>query len=147
MESVTRGPATPEDTAFARRVHHEANRDVVVRQFGVWDEAAQDRFFEVDWQPGIYEIVLLDGEPCGYVCVDARADDVYVRNIHVLPAFQGRGVGTQLLREAIARADARGVPTRLQTLHLNRAANLYRRLGFVEVGRTGTHILFERPVP
>ena len=38
---------------------------------------------------------------------------------------------------------ARGVAVRLQTHLVNRAAELYRRLGFQERGRTVTHILME----
>jgi ribosomal protein S18 acetylase RimI-like enzyme len=141
---ITRRPATPADTEFARSVHHAAVRDVVERQFGPWNEAQQDRFFDGDWKPEIFEIILCDGVPCGYVCVEDRADDVHVREIDILPEYQGRGIGTHILRDAIARADARGVPIRLGTLHENRASALYQRLGFVETGRTATHLVFER---
>jgi hypothetical protein len=34
---ITRRRATAADTAWARRVHHAAVRDVVERQFGTWD--------------------------------------------------------------------------------------------------------------
>jgi ribosomal protein S18 acetylase RimI-like enzyme len=61
----------------------------------------------------------------------------------LLPEFQNRGIGTAVLRELLAHAEGRGVPVQLGTLHANRAAALYRRLGFREIGRTQTHILFE----
>jgi ribosomal protein S18 acetylase RimI-like enzyme len=140
---IGRRPATETDRDLARRVHHEAYRDAVERQFGRWVEAEQDRFFAAAWVAARHEIVLCDGQPCGYVCVEECADDVHVRELVIMPEFQGRGIGTALLGEALERARGRGVPVRLGTFHHNRAAELYRRLGFREVGRTRSHILME----
>ena len=141
---ITRRQATEADTAFARRVHHAAYRDVVERQFGAWNEADQDRFFESDWRDAAFEIVLADGTPCGYTCIEDRAADVHVRELVVAPDFQGRGIGTTILREVIERAEARGVPAHLGTFRTNRALDLYRRLGFREIERTDVHVILER---
>jgi GNAT superfamily N-acetyltransferase len=141
--NVIRRPATVEDTEFARRVHHAAYRDVVERQFGPWDEAVQNWFFDSDWRDAQHEIVLVDGTPCGYVSIEERAADIHVRELVVAPAFQGRGIGTTILQDLIERARVRGVPIRLGTHRVNRANHLYRRLGFRETGQTDTHILLE----
>ena len=140
---VTRRPATEADAEFARRVHHAAYRDVVERQFGPWDEAAQDRYFARDWGDAVFAIVLADGVPCGYACVEDRAAeaDVHVRELVIAPEHQGRGIGTALLREVQARARERGVPVHLGTFTRNRALALYQRLGFREIGRTESHVL------
>ena len=145
--NVTRRPATEEDTELARGIHHAALRDVVERQFGHWDDVAQDRYFEGDWREAQFEMILADGVPCGYVCIEDRAADVHLREIVIAPEFQGRGIGTAIVREVIERARNRGVPARLGALHQNRALALYRRLGFRDVGRTDTHIGLEwRPI-
>jgi GNAT superfamily N-acetyltransferase len=140
---VRRRPALPSDAELARRVHHLGYREAVERQFGAWDETQQDRFFAGDWDAASFEVLLCDGEPCGYACVEERDDHVLVREIVVAPAFQGRGIGSAVLRETQERARARGVPVRLGTLFTSRAAVLYRRLGFRETGRSATHIGFE----
>jgi len=142
MELTTR-PASASDTAFARRVHHQGYREMIERQFGAWVDQDQDRFFAATWATARYDIVLCDGVPCGYVCLEDRATDVQVREIVVLPEFQGRGVGSALLGRVLDRARARKVPVRLRTRITNRAARLYRRLGFRETGRTETHLLLE----
>lgn len=140
---ITTRQALDADADFARSVHHQAYRDVVVRQFGAWDEGAQDEFFKGDWVPREFEIILCDAVPCGYLCVEDRGSDIHVRELVISPQFQGRGVGSQILRDVIERAGARRVPVRLGTLHANRALHLYRRLGFRESERTETHVLME----
>lgn len=60
------------------------------------------------------------------------------------PDHQGRGLGTELLRRVLARADARRLPVRLQVLKGNPARRLYRRLGFVDAAETETHHVMER---
>lgn len=140
---ITKRPALEADTDFARSVHHLAYRDVSERQYGPWDERAQDEFFADDWVPAEFEIILCDGVPCGYTCVEDRADDIHVRELVISPPFQGRGIGTRILLDILARAGTRRVPVRLGTHHANRAAGLYRRLGFREFDRTATHVLME----
>ena len=139
---LARRPATELDTAIARRVHHLAYRDVVVAQFGAWNEEVQDGFFADNWATAAFEMLIWDGEACGYACVEQRADDVHVRELVVTPDCQSRGIGTTVLRQAIETARNRSVPVVLGTFRANRAADLYRRLGFSEFGQTETHLLF-----
>jgi GNAT superfamily N-acetyltransferase len=47
-----------------------------------------------------------------------------------LPAWQGRGLGSALVRTAIDGAAKRGVPLRLSVLFINPVRRLYERLGF-----------------
>lgn len=64
--NVTTRAATDADKTFARDAHHLACHDVVVRQFGKWDEAVQDRFFERNWSSNHLNIILADGVPSGW---------------------------------------------------------------------------------
>jgi GNAT superfamily N-acetyltransferase len=130
---------------FARSVHHAALRDVVERQFGSWDEPAQDQFFLDDWDDGPFDIILCDGAPCGYILVDERPDTVIMREILLMPQYQNKGIGTALIKEIQQRAHTRQVPVTLGTLHANNAARLYRRLGFHDTARTPTHIIMQWP--
>lgn len=139
-----RRPANESDRDAARRIHHDAYRAVVERQFGPWDEVTQDQFFADDWKGAAFDVLLIDGVPVGYLSVEHRAVDVHVREIVLTPAVQGRGIGTEILREIIEQAEGRDVPVRLATFHQNRASALFQRLGFQVVGRTNTHVIFER---
>lgn len=139
--SITRRAATDADKDFLRDIHHRAYRDVVTRQFGAWDEALQDEFFEKNWSGVAYEILLFDHRACGYVAVENFTDHIFVRELVIAPEFQGKGIGSAVLRAEMEKAAAKCV--RLQTLLHNRAAKLYERLGFREYGRTETHVKME----
>lgn len=72
-------------------------------------------------------------------------DDAFVlAELHVLPGFQGQGVGTRLLRTLLERTDRRrGV---LCTLETNvRARAFYRALGFRELA-AAVHFLGTQPL-
>jgi ribosomal protein S18 acetylase RimI-like enzyme len=140
---VVRRAATDADRAFARHTHHLAFRDLVERQYGTWVDDQQDGFFESSWAAMPHEIVLSDGAPCGYVCVEDCSDHVHLHELVLKPDYQGQGIGSAVLDLVMEHARARRVSVRLRTSRANRAASLYRRVGFREVGTTNTHLLFE----
>lgn len=140
---LNRRPAEEQDYEFARQVHHESYQDVVERQFGKWDEQAQDKFFESVWNGSAHEIIYCNGEPCGYFSMEKTDELIDLHELVLLPKYQGQGIGTKILNEAIEEAKAKGIPARLQVLKANKAAELYRRLGFKEVSETDTHIKME----
>jgi ribosomal protein S18 acetylase RimI-like enzyme len=139
MSTLSRRPALPSDTEWTRGVHHRAYRDVVVRQFGKWDQELQDQFFETDWNRQRFEILLGDGVPCGYHSFKDEPDHVQTGEIVVDPEFQNCGIGTWVLQSLIERGRSRGVPVRIGALHQNRALALYRRHGFKHFARSETH--------
>ena len=57
----------------------------------------------------------------------------YVRTLGVARRYQGRGVGTALLRRTLDRCDEEGMPAYLEA-STQRSAALYERLGFVHLG-------------
>lgn len=57
----------------------------------------------------------------------------YVRALGVATRYQGRGLGTALLRRTLDRCDQEGVPAYLEA-STERSAALYERLGFVHLG-------------
>lgn len=141
---ITTQKAQESDLDFARETHHHAYRRVVEAEFGVWDDALQDRLFLNDWRGRDHDIVLCDGTPCGYYCVEYRAHDVHVREIVIHPDWQGRGIATRLLNQVRAEARRRTLPVRLGTFRSNsRALGLYAKLGFRQIGAEGHHLLLE----
>jgi GNAT superfamily N-acetyltransferase len=136
-------PATSTDTAFLRQLHHRVYRDVVTRQFGTWDENAQDDWFEKGLADAEFSVVEENGEPIGAIGLKDRAEYLQLVELQILPEYQGRGVGSALLRAQMEHAQRTQRSIALRVLLENRARSLYARHGFVISGRTETHYLME----
>ena len=79
----------------------------------------------------------VEGEPTGVAVLEERADHLLIYSIAVKPDAQGKGYGTALLDLADRRAIVLGLhQVRLYTnQRMGRNLRLYRRHGFVEVGK------------
>jgi ribosomal protein S18 acetylase RimI-like enzyme len=136
--------AASEDHAFLRELNRQAYEDVVTRQFGIWDDSAQRRRFDAKLQRAAFRIVELAGRPIAAVWSSEHDDHIFLHELLVLPEFQDRGIGSQILRWELVRAEAVRKPMRLHTLVLNRAQEFYKRHGFIETGRSDVYVDMER---
>ena len=131
---------SPDDRELVQHVHDAAYRDVIVRQFGEWDQRLEDQFFEGIWKHLGILIVEYDNEPCGFFCVDSTDDELMIYEMVLDPSAQGKGIGTYLLGKTQDRATREKKKLKLEVLRCNdRARALYERFGFKLVGRNDTH--------
>jgi len=75
-------------------------------------------------------------DPCGFVLARAAVGDAEILTLAVVPAARGRGLGRELLRAAIIRAQALGAQTMFLEVGADNphALALYAGLGFAKVG-------------
>ncbi len=79
-------------------------------------------------------VAVLDGQVVGVGNLDLHRDPPTIWKLYVVPAAQGTGAGSALLRELVALAG--GAPVTLEYADGNqRAAGFYERQGFREVRR------------
>lgn len=104
---------------------------------------AQDTDYRRRWPGGRFLVVEVDGERAGRLYLGELPDELRIIDIALLPTFCGRGIGTTLLRDALAEAAARGVKAVLGVEHRNPARRLYERLGFVETGHDQVYARLE----
>lgn len=138
MSSIDLRPATPEDYEFAYRVHRAAMRESVEKTYG-WDEPWQEAYFRERFDAARRQIIRYDEVDVGVFSVEDRGDSLFLALIAILPEYQHRGIGTTLIRQLQRRAKEDHVPLTLRVLKVNRARELYERLGFVVTGETDTH--------
>lgn len=113
----------------------------VTEQFGTNADQQRD-FFDLHFRIDEYRIVESEGERIGFLFSEQRSEGLYLGNIALLPEYQNRGLGAQLVRGVIAAADGLGVAVSLQVLKSNpRARQFYEELGFTEAGETDSHFL------
>jgi len=97
----------------------------------VWvDWIAGDDEFRPEWT----FLATVDGRDVGFI---ACADGAWVVQVGVPPAGRGLGIGATLVVRALRRMAAAGVALAYLDVNENNpgAAALYRRLGFVHIGR------------
>lgn len=123
-------PASEDDRHFLYRLHVTTMRDVIESTWG-WDEGWQRADFEKRFTKSPY-FVVEDGEiAVGTVCVERRPDCLYIAELQLLPAYQGLGIGADVVRSIIRDAAAEELPVALSVVPANtRARRFYEQLGF-----------------
>lgn len=127
------------DEAFLFEVY-ASTREEEIAAWG-WDAARCGEFLRMQYDarrrgyqgqhPDADDRVILRGEEAvGRMLVNRAGDHIRLIDIAVLPRYRNMGIGTRLIRELIAEGRVSGRPLRLHVAKDNRAARLYRRLGF-----------------
>lgn len=123
-------PATPDDVEPVAEL-----RAVVLRpdleRLGRYDAHRVRQRLRDAFDASCTSVLTVDGAFAG--CVALRPDgrgEVWLEHFYVSPAFQGRGLGTAVLRSLLARADIEGLRVRLNVLRGSPAQRLYARAGF-----------------
>lgn len=124
---------------------HDLTRDNMAHFYEAHGRVWDTSIFAASWPTTENYWVLENGERVGILRLSREAQTLYVRDIQVMPAYQGRGAGTYAMAYVGNLAEERGVSrVRLSVFADNRAQLLYRRLGFGEVGRHGELLILER---
>ncbi len=138
MTGFTLEPLTAADGDFRMEVFRATIKPYLDDLFG-WDEATQTAIILDQLKGASHSAIVTGGQRVGIVQVEASEDAISLRQIEILPRFQGRGIGTAMVRSFMDRCGRKG---KLLTLHVfksNTAAlRLYGRLGF-RVSGQGEH--------
>ncbi len=140
---VTLTPATDDDRGFSYQVKKAAEGDYIAAIYG-WDEEYQKRFHGRDWEERRPDIIRYDGRRIGTLYAREEEDGLHIRQLFIMPEWQGKGIGSCLLRRILAEADSRGLVTKLAFLEGNRVESLYRRFGFRLTSRRDNNCFMER---
>lgn len=121
IETADDGPPTPPDPATARML------GVAYGYCGAPDQW---------WQQQVNAGLRRSGADEARV-IDLMSSYFELTELHIHPAFQGRGLGEGLIRRLLADRDERHVLLSTPEVNgeANRAWRLYRRLGFTDVIR------------
>jgi ribosomal protein S18 acetylase RimI-like enzyme len=123
--------AVDADYDFLYALHVATMRDSITATWG-WDDSVQEALFRERWDPSGPRVVVVGAEDAGILDVDRQATKTFISLIELHPRYQGRGIGTAIIRDVLQEAHGRGVPAALSVLKANPAARrLYQRLGFV----------------
>lgn len=121
-------PARSEDYDFLFDLNETTMREHAEQ---LWDWDHSEAFFAKRFQPERWQVIQSEGQDIGVLIVNEEDDEIYVAEIEILPDWQGRGIGSSIIRLLMESASRAGKPLTLRVLHVNeRARELYERLGF-----------------
>ncbi len=141
--------ASDDDLPWLEDLRRRAYSELFAATWGGWDEDRHRRHFRSFVEAGPVSIVeAADGTPVGVVQLIEGAAALEIAEIQIDPTYQGRGIGTTVLRSVIAGAESEGRAVHLRVgLRNEGAIRLYERLGFEAVGKSETHRMMRRPAP
>jgi GNAT superfamily N-acetyltransferase len=90
-----------------------------------------------------HQIIQCDGQDVGCMAVERHENHIQLVKLYLLPAFQGQGIGTFLIRQLIAEATETNKPMQLRVLAVNPARRLYEREGFMIQAETEERLYME----
>lgn len=145
--SVSLRPVTPADREFlvvvygGTRAQELAQVDWTIEQkvgFIRWQFEMQEQEYNQRYPEARYDVILVDGVPAGRMWVGVDDKQIRLLDIAIIPQFQNRGVGTQLLKQLMDEATQANKVLRHMVFMLNdNAFRFYERLGFVTIEDIG----------
>jgi ribosomal protein S18 acetylase RimI-like enzyme len=151
---VTLRPVGTEDEAFLYEVYastrleelavtgwNDAQRNAFLRQ----QFNAQHRHYHEHYQAAAFQLILQDGQPIGRLYVARWQDEIRIIDIALLPEYRNSGIGSALIKQVLAEADAASKPVTIHVEQFNPARHLYERLGFQTVENRGIYLFMKRP--
>ena len=133
-------PYVDEDYEFVYEVKKNAYKKYVEECWGEWIEEDQRTYFEKfirDVRNNAF-IIMNGTEKIGFYNGEVTKSGNYeIGNICIIPEYQGKGIGTKILKEKLEENKGRDIE--IQYFKQNPVGTLYERLGFVPNGETRYH--------
>jgi GNAT superfamily N-acetyltransferase len=141
IETITLRHATPRDEPFLRELFEvNASAEFIAAGFPqsqyqpLVDLQYRGRAmtYSAQYPEAVSWIICTEsGEAVGRHLLERKASTLRSIDLAILPAWQGKGLGTFVLQCAQQLARSEGVSFHLRVAKGNRAIQLYRRLGFL----------------
>lgn len=136
-------PAGDRHLTFAR----DLTRRAMLPYYQEFDLLWMEEAFDQAWYWREQWLVTEGDQVLGYCSLSQDRHALYIRELHLLPAHRGRGVGSWVLEELAAWAASRRVPLlRLMVFKSNPARSLYARHGFMEMGEDECFARMQRTI-
>ncbi|MEM8778343.1 MAG: GNAT family N-acetyltransferase [Cyanobacteria bacterium P01_G01_bin.49] len=150
--SLTYRNAAPEDESFLFKLY-TSTRTEELDAWG-WNTQQHEAFLKMQFQAqqisyrnqfpnSNYQIILIQKLAVGAMLVIRKEAEIHLVDLALLPEYRDQGIGTFLLQNLLIEAAQTRKPVRLQVIQVNRAFQLYQRLGFSTVGNNGIHFAME----
>ncbi|WP_062381425.1 GNAT family N-acetyltransferase [Pseudomonas abietaniphila] len=133
--------ATLDDLPFARELTRINMRSYYAQYGLVWQPAA----FDAEWPLRESYLICRERSLIGFLGITVEKNYLYLRDLQLIEAHRGEGVGAWAMAGIAQMAVERGCNRiRLKVFKSNPATALYRRLGYANVGEEAALLWMER---
>lgn len=96
--------ATDQDRSFARTLTYEAMRGYYAQYRLLWSNDG----FDVAWAGRENWLICSDDTVVGFISLSRDSQALYIRELHILEPFRGRGAGSWVLEQMALKACGQG---------------------------------------
>lgn len=132
--SIALVPASQADFEALAAIRVEAMRESLER-LGRFDPVRAWERLRSGFAPEHTRHIEIRGERVGFVVVKPHADHLLLDHLYIRPGHQGAGIGSQVLRLALAQAAALGLAVKVCALKHSDANRFYQRHGFALIAQ------------
>lgn len=131
--SYTLRKASYADSDIAYQIKKSALKEYV-EKIWAWTESFQQAHHSQHFSPVNVMVIEVHGNPIGLMSKEEREDGIFLYDLYLMPDFQGKGIGTSLIKQIQDESRLRQKPLVLEVLKVNRRAiAFYKRNGFKKV--------------
>lgn len=129
MSCLQTRKTTASDFDFIYDLHRQTFYSYVEQTWG-WQEEVQCAGMREEFDSLLFEIACYQSTDIGVISVIEKEDVLFLNYLAILPLYQGKGFGTQILHKLLEQAAERGISVKLNVMRVNPAKTLYERVGF-----------------
>jgi GNAT superfamily N-acetyltransferase len=144
IERFALRPAQPADRAFCERLYFEGMGWII--EALQLDVAKHRESFPIQWRSEQVRVITVSGKDVGWLQIAQTNDAIFLGQFYLTGVFQGKGIGTEVLRMLIEESELSAKAITLGVVKINPARRLYERMGFV-VTREDQHKVYMRREP
>ncbi len=90
------------------------------------------------------KIILLNNQRIGLLKVKENENNIEIIQIQIEPIIQGKGIGQEIIKSIIKKADQRNLSVKLSVLKGNKVIKLYESLGFKIIEENNNSYLMKK---
>jgi ribosomal protein S18 acetylase RimI-like enzyme len=130
---------TADDVDFLWDTFRISMKDYITQARGEWNEQREKSQFRNQLDLSAAQVIRSNDLAVGFIIAPIKDSAREIHTICIVPEHQRKGIGTEVLRRAVAQAREQKISLYLSVLKVNPARRLYERLGFEVIEETKHH--------
>ena len=130
---------TADDVDFLWDTFRISMKDYITQARGERNEQREKSQFRHQLDLSAAQVIRSNDLAVGFIIAPIKDSAREIHTICIVPEHQRKGIGTEVLRRAVAQAREQKISLYLSVLKVNPARRLYERLGFEVIEETKHH--------